>query len=136
MTDWKTEDKKLRTKLKKYAYETQRGMYSGKEAERMMNSDIDRYIESLEAWSVEERIEEERSLYRMKWRLLLESTNGKQTLRIPKHEQWIVFYLGDKELGSVTLRGTFDGEISETKKLLAYENHCKPEDIRYENEWR
>ena len=26
-------------------------------------------------------------------------------------EQWAVFYLGDKELSSYTLRGTFPGEI-------------------------
>jgi hypothetical protein len=136
MMDQSQDKTLLVSKLKKYAYETQRGLYSGKEAERMMNSDIDRFVESLDSWSVDERYEAERSLYRIKWRLLLEATNGKQTIRAPRKGQWIVFYLEDRELCSITVRGSAEDEIKETKNLLAYENGCKPEDIRHEIVWR
>lgn len=45
-------------------------------------------------------------------------------------EDWIVFYLGDKELCSYTFNGTFDGELPETRKGLAAEYGVKPEDIK------
>lgn len=51
-------------------------------------------------------------------------------------EQWLVFYLGDKELASYTLRGTFPGEAEETINLLAYENGVPTEAIRVAYEWR
>ena len=37
-------------------------------------------------------------------------------------EKWAVFYHEGKELLSYTLRGTFDGEMEDTKSLLAYEH--------------
>lgn len=51
-------------------------------------------------------------------------------------EQWAVFYLGDKELSSYTLRGTFPGEAGATAELLAYENGVPVEAIRVAYEWR
>ena len=45
-------------------------------------------------------------------------------------EDWIVFYLGDKELCSYTFNGTFDEELPETRKGLAAEYGVKPEDIK------
>lgn len=32
---------------------------------------------------------------------------------------WIVFYLGGKEIGHYTVRGTYDGELESTKRMLA-----------------
>ena len=51
-------------------------------------------------------------------------------------ELWAVFYLGDRELFSYTVRGTYDGELKETKELLAYENDCDVRDIRLRIERR
>lgn len=46
-----------------------------------------------------------------------------------KKEAWIVFFLNGKEIGGYTVRGTFRGEIEETKGMLASENGCKADDI-------
>ena len=46
-------------------------------------------------------------------------------------EQWAVFYLGDKELSSYTLRGTFPGELEATAELLAAEKNIPLESIRW-----
>lgn len=45
-------------------------------------------------------------------------------------EKWLVFYHGEEELASYTLRGTFPGEAEATVRLLAYENNIPKEDIR------
>jgi len=51
-------------------------------------------------------------------------------------ELWLVFYDGDRELGSYTLRGTFPGEAQATVELLAGENNIPPEAIRVATEKR
>lgn len=52
-------------------------------------------------------------------------------------ELWAVFYLNDwEELAAYTLRGTFAGELAETKKLLAYEHGVREEDISVQIEQR
>lgn len=51
-------------------------------------------------------------------------------------EQWLVFYLDDKELASYTLRGTFPGEAEDTIGLLAQEYGVPAEAIRVACEWR
>lgn len=45
-------------------------------------------------------------------------------------EPWVVFYNGDRELASYTLRGAFPGERENTVALLAAENNIPPEAIR------
>lgn len=45
-------------------------------------------------------------------------------------EQWLVFYHGEEELASYTLRGTFPGEAEATAELLAYENNITKKAIR------
>lgn len=45
-------------------------------------------------------------------------------------EPWVVFYNGDRELASYTLRGAFPGEREDTVALLAAENNIPPEAIR------
>lgn len=51
-------------------------------------------------------------------------------------EPWIVFYHGERELGAVTLRGSFPGEVQATKELLAGERGLRAEDIRVALETR
>lgn len=53
-------------------------------------------------------------------------------------EQWLVFKskLTGEELCAYTLRGTFEGELDATKKLLAGENGIPIEDISVSAEWR
>lgn len=52
-------------------------------------------------------------------------------------ELWAVFYLmGWEELAAYTLRGTFAGELTETKKLLAYQHGVREEDISIKIEKR
>ena len=51
-------------------------------------------------------------------------------------EPWAVFYYMDwMELAAYTVRGTFPGEMEETKNLLAYEHGVRPTEInvRIEN---
>ena len=52
-------------------------------------------------------------------------------------ELWAVFYLNDwEEMFAYTLRGTFAGEMEDTKKLLAYDHGVKEEDISVKIEER
>ena len=51
-------------------------------------------------------------------------------------EQWIILYHGEKELAAYTLRGTFPGELRDTKELLAYEKGISPADISIKIETR
>jgi len=44
-------------------------------------------------------------------------------------EPWIVFYCQGKEVCTITVRGTFPGEIGATMELLAAENNCRAEEI-------
>jgi hypothetical protein len=44
-------------------------------------------------------------------------------------EQWKVFYINGKEVGSYTIFGTFAGEEQATKELLASENGVNINDI-------
>lgn len=47
---------------------------------------------------------------------------GKGTRREGEYiimQWWIVFYLGGKEIGHYTVRGTYDGELENTKRMLA-----------------
>lgn len=44
-------------------------------------------------------------------------------------EKWIVFYHKEKELASYTLKGTFEGEMEDTKNLLAHEYGINTSDI-------
>lgn len=50
--------------------------------------------------------------------------------------EYYVFYYGDKELLAISVYGSFDGEIEDTKKLLAYDNKISPEDITVKTEKR
>ena len=43
--------------------------------------------------------------------------------------EWVVFYHEREELAAYTLRGTFAGEATETKKLLAYERGVSEDEI-------
>lgn len=45
-------------------------------------------------------------------------------------EQWLVFYHGEKELASYTLRGTFAGERQATIEMLAGEKGISAGEIR------
>ena len=49
---------------------------------------------------------------------------------------WYVFYSGDKELLAITVYGSFQGEIEDTKTLLAHEHHINPDDIVVKTEKR
>lgn len=49
---------------------------------------------------------------------------------------WYVFYSGDKELLAITVYGSFQGEIEDTKTLLAHEHKISPEDITVKIEKR
>ena len=51
-------------------------------------------------------------------------------------ERYMVFYHGEKELASYTLRGTFEGEAENTVELLAYEHSIPKEAIRVACEMR
>lgn len=44
-------------------------------------------------------------------------------------EDWLVFYHDGEEIGSYTIRGTFQGEREETIALLAHEKGIPPEEI-------
>ena len=51
--------------------------------------------------------------------------------------QYIVFYYLDwEELAAYALKGTFPGEASATRDLLAYEHGVDPEDITFRIEDR
>lgn len=45
-------------------------------------------------------------------------------------EPWIVFYLHDKELCAISVRGSFPGEITATKEQLAAEHGCSSKEIK------
>ena len=48
------------------------------------------------------------------------------------HKQWIVFRNGSgEELLRMTIKGSFEKEISSTIGLLAYENNIDPEEISF-----
>lgn len=47
-------------------------------------------------------------------------------------EPRIVFYLQNKELYAITVRGSFPGEIASTKEQLAAEHGCSQEEIKTE----
>lgn len=51
-------------------------------------------------------------------------------------EWWIVFYLGDKEIGSYTVRGTFAGELESTRRMLAAGYGVNEKDIVAKREKR
>lgn len=53
-----------------------------------------------------------------------------------KKERYIVFKLNGAEILAYTVRGTFQGELQNTKELLAAKYNCKPEDITVELEDR
>ena len=53
-----------------------------------------------------------------------------------KKEAWAVFYYGEKELCSYTLRGTFPGEAQATKEILADEKGIAVSDIQLKIELR
>ncbi len=129
--------KSIRDKIKYLAFMAQRGEVSGPEAERAINREIEQYAETIGSWSAEERVAEINKLYRTKWRLLIQATNGHgKPIRVKTMEDWIVFWHGDKELCSITVRGNFPGEIRATKELLAYEKGLNPEDITHTIERR
>ena len=50
--------------------------------------------------------------------------------------EYYVFYYGDKQLSAISVYGSFEGEIEDTKKLLAYDNKISPEDITVKTEKR
>lgn len=50
--------------------------------------------------------------------------------------EYYVFYSGDKELLAISVYGSFQGEIEDTKKLLAHEHKISPEDIVVKTEKR
>ena len=50
--------------------------------------------------------------------------------------EYYVFYSGDKELLAISVYGSFQGEIEDTKKLLAYEHKISPDDITVKIEKR
>ena len=50
--------------------------------------------------------------------------------------EYYVFYYGDKELSAISVYGSFEGEIEDTKKLLAHEHKISPEDITVKIEKR
>lgn len=47
-----------------------------------------------------------------------------------KNERCVVFKLGGEEILRYTVRGTFAGELQNTKELLAAQHGCEPEDIK------
>lgn len=49
---------------------------------------------------------------------------------------WIVFFHGDKELASYTVKGTYPGELHATRELLAAEIRCEPKEIDWFIKWR
>lgn len=51
-------------------------------------------------------------------------------------EKWVVFYHNGKELSSYTLKGTFEGEMEDTKSLLAHEYGINEADIETRVETR
>lgn len=51
-------------------------------------------------------------------------------------EKWVVFYHNRHEMAAYTLKGTFPGELEETKSLLAYEYGIEKEDIEIRIEER
>lgn len=50
--------------------------------------------------------------------------------------EYYVFYSGDKELLAISVYGSFEGEIEDTKKLLAHEHKISPDDITVKTEKR
>lgn len=46
-----------------------------------------------------------------------------------KKELWLVFRLRGDEICAYTIRGTFQGEVYNTKELLAQQHGCKPYEI-------
>lgn len=50
--------------------------------------------------------------------------------------EYYVFYSGDKELLAISVFGSFEGEIEDTKKLLAHEHRILPDDITVKIEKR
>lgn len=51
-------------------------------------------------------------------------------------ELWKVFTKDGKEIFSYTIRGEGEDEEECTKRLLAYENHCHPNQIHVHTEMR
>ena len=51
-------------------------------------------------------------------------------------ELWKVFTKDGKEIFSYTIRGEGEDEEECTKRLLAYENHCYPNQIHVHTEMR
>lgn len=49
-----------------------------------------------------------------------------------KTERCVVFKLDGEEILRYTVRGTFAGEMQNTKELLAAQHGCAPEDIKAE----
>ena len=43
--------------------------------------------------------------------------------------KWITFILNGKEIASISIKGSFPGEVEETVKLLAYEKEVEPSEI-------
>ena len=53
-----------------------------------------------------------------------------------KKEKYVVFKLRGAEILAYTVRGTFAGELENTKELLAEKYKCGPEEITAEIEER
>ena len=51
-------------------------------------------------------------------------------------EDYIVFYLNGKEIGSYTVKGTFAGELNSTIELLAADHNTDSDNIRWKLERR
>ena len=51
-------------------------------------------------------------------------------------ELYIVFFVNGKEKAAYTVRGTFHGELEDTKNLIAYENGMDPENVLVKIEQR
>jgi hypothetical protein len=51
-------------------------------------------------------------------------------------ELYIVFFVNGKEKAAYTARGTFPGELEDTKNLIAYENGTDPENVIVKTEYR
>jgi hypothetical protein len=45
--------------------------------------------------------------------------------------KWVAFYnkITNERMAAITIEGLYDGEIEETKELLAYENNIQVSDI-------
>jgi hypothetical protein len=52
------------------------------------------------------------------------------------NKEWIVFYnkLTSEKLSSISIEGSFEGEIKSTVELLAYENGLRETDIEVKYE--